>query len=117
MGVGVGGGVLFLLLFWGEVRRVFCVFLLWLFVGCCCLFVWGGYTEGRPGMSDASPPPAPFPSLSLSGTSGLSFDSPFLSPLLLFFLVFLVFLSCHFSANDPFSCLFPENSQIFYVNS
>ena len=38
------------------------------------------------------------------GISGLSFDSPFLSPLLLFFcLVLLLFLSCHFSANGPFS--------------
>ena len=40
----------------------------------------------------------------LSGISGLSFDSPFLSPFVLFFcLVLLLFLSCHFSANVPFS--------------
>ena len=44
--------------------------------------------EGRPGMSDVT---------LLSGISGLSFDSPFLSPLLFFFcLVLLLFLSCHF---------------------
>ena len=48
----------------------------------------------------------------LSGISGLSFDSPFLSPLFfLFFLFFLpwlllLFLSCHFSANGPFFWLF-----------
>ena len=35
----------------------------------------------------------------LSGISGLSFDSPFLSPLF-FFLPSL--LSCHLSANGPF---------------
>ena len=56
-------------------------------------------------------------SLGMSGISGLSFDSPFLSPLLFFCLVLLLFLSCHFSANGPFSWLFPpENSQIFFVN-
>ena len=50
--------------------------------------------EGSLGMSDVS---------FLSGISGLSFDSPFLSPLLFFCLVLLLFLSCHFSANGPFS--------------
>ena len=41
----------------------------------------------------------------LSGISGLSFDSPFLSPVFFVFfcLVLLLFLSCHFSANGPFS--------------
>ena len=50
--------------------------------------------KGKPGMSDITP---------LSGISGLSIDSPFLSHLLFFWLVLLVFLSCHFSANGPFS--------------
>ena len=45
--------------------------------------------KGGQGMSDVSP---------LSGISGLSFDSPFLSPLLFFCLVLLLFLSCRFSA-------------------
>ena len=40
--------------------------------------------EGRPGISDVSP---------LSGISGLSFDSTLLSPLWLFCLVLLLFLS------------------------
>ena len=50
---------------------------------------------------------------SLSGSSGLLFDSPFLSPLL--------WLSCSlclviFSANGPFPCLFfTEKSQTFFV--
>ena len=39
----------------------------------------------------------------LSGISGLSFDSPFLSPLVFFCLVPLLFLSCNFSVNGPFS--------------
>ena len=42
----------------------------------------------------------------LSGISGLSFDFPFLSPIAVFVsfcLVLLLFLSCHFSANGPFS--------------
>ena len=45
----------------------------------------------------------------LSGISGLSFDSHFLSSLslsFLFCLVLLLFLSGLFSANGPFSCLF-----------
>ena len=50
--------------------------------------------KGMLGMSDATLP---------SGISGLSFDSPFLSPLLFFCLFLLLFLSCHFSANGPFS--------------
>ena len=59
------------------------------------------FPKGRPGMSDVS---------LLSGISGLSFDSPFLSPLSLSLSlvlfpcpVLLLFLSCHFSANGPFS--------------
>ena len=61
--------------------------------------------EGRPGMSDV---------LLLSGISGLSFDSPFLSPLLFFFcLVLLLFLSCHFPANGPFSWLFSRKLKHF----
>ena len=49
--------------------------------------------EGRPGSSDVSPP--------LSGISGLSFDSIFLSALLLFCLVLLLILSspCLLSRN------------------
>ena len=54
-------------------------------------------------MSDVNP---------LSGISGLSFDSLVLSPLLLFCLVLLPFLSSHFSANGPFS-FFQEHSQTF----
>ena len=46
------------------------------------------------GMSDLSP---------LSGISGLLFHSPFLSPLSFFCLVLMLFWSCHFSANGPFS--------------
>ena len=49
----------------------------------------------------------------MSGILGLSFDSPFLSPLLFFCLVLLLFLSFSlgffglcFSANGPFSLLF-----------
>ena len=45
--------------------------------------------EGKPGMSDVS---------SLSGISGLSFDSTLLSPLSFFRLVLLLFLSYLFSA-------------------
>ena len=47
-----------------------------------------------PGMSDVS---------SLPGISGLSFDSPFSSPLSFFCLVLLLFLSSHFSSNGPLS--------------
>ena len=61
--------------------------------------------EGRPGMSDVSP------------LSGLSFDSTLPSPLLVFCLVLLLFLSYLF-----FSCplahspeLFAENSLVFFV--
>ena len=58
--------------------------------------------EGRPGMSDVSP---------LSGISGLSFDSTFLSPLLFFCLVLLLFLSYLFFCLLVHSPeLFPENS-------
>ena len=56
----------------------------------------------------------------LSGISGLSFDSPFLSPLFFSFFFFFFFFLClvllhslsgHFSANGPFSWLFyPEDS-------
>ena len=38
----------------------------------------------------------------MSGTSRLTFDSPFLSPLLFFCLVLLLFLSCHLSPKGPF---------------
>ena len=38
----------------------------------------------------------------MSGISGLSFDSPFLSPLLFFCLVLLLFLSCLFSHPSGF---------------
>ena len=41
--------------------------------------------------------------LFLSGLSGLSLDFPFLSPLLFFCLVPVLFLSCHSSASGPFS--------------
>ena len=51
----------------------------------------------------------------LSGISGLSFDSPFLSPLLFFCLVLLLFLSCHFSANGPFSLLFFHVVLVFAI--
>ena len=76
------------------------------------------HPERRPGMSDVH---------SLCGSSGLSFDSPFLSPLfflsffLFFFfcLVLLYFLSCHFSANGPFSWLFflSKNLSNIFVKS
>ena len=65
------------------------------------VFICGGgathtyYTpKGRPGMSDLS---------FLSGISGLSFDSPFLSPVLLFLLCPLALSVLSFSANGPFS--------------
>ena len=48
--------------------------------------------------------------LPLCGISGLSFDSPFLSPLLFFCLVSLLFLFGHFFVNGPFSCLFPQGT-------
>ena len=58
-------------------------------------------------MSDVSP---------LSGISGLSFDSTFLSPLLFFCLVLLPFLSYLFFCLLALSSkLFPENSSIFFV--
>ena len=51
----------------------------------------------------------------LSGISGLSFDSPFLSPLLFFFcLVLLLFLSCHFSANGPFCSFFLQKTLKYF---
>ena len=55
---------------------------------------------GGPGMSDVT---------HLFGISGLSFYSPFLSPVLLFDLVPLLFLSSHFSADGRFSWPFPQN--------
>ena len=64
--------------------------------------------EGKPGIFDVPPPPPP-----LSGISGLSLDSPFLSPLLFFCLVLLLSPSCHFSAHGPF---LSENSQIVFVD-
>ena len=63
--------------------------------------------EGKPGMSDVS---------SLSGISGLSFDSTLLSPLLFFWLVLLLFLSYPiFCVLARSSELLPENSLIFFV--
>ena len=52
----------------------------------------------------------------LSGISGLLFDSPFLSPLLFFCQVLLLFLSCHFSAYGLVSGFFSHKklSNIFY---
>ena len=63
--------------------------------------------EGRPGMSDVSP---------LSGISGLSFDSTFLSPLLFFYLVFLLFLSCLSAFCRPFSWLFSPQKYLQKVS-
>ena len=51
----------------------------------------------RPGVFDVS---------LLSGSSGLPLDSHFLSALS--FLCLLLFLSCRFSVNCPFFCLFPR---------
>ena len=51
----------------------------------------------------------------VSGISGLSFDSTLLSPLLLFCLVLLPFLSYIFCLLALSSNLFPENSSIFFV--
>ena len=66
-----------------------------------------GSPEGRPEMSDVSP---------LSGISGLSFDSILLSPLLLFCLVLLPFLSYLFFCLLVHSSeLSSENSSIFFV--
>ena len=61
----------------------------------------------------------------LSGILGLSFDSSFLSPLLFFCLVLLLFPSRHFSGNGPvswllFVCCFWfcfEKTQICFVKS
>ena len=53
---------------------------------------WCDTPEGRPGMSDVSP---------LSGISELLLDSILVSPLLLFCLLPLLFLSCLFSAYWP----------------
>ena len=47
----------------------------------------------------------------LSGISGLSFDSPFLSPPSLFYLVLLLSLPCHFSVRVHSPDLFLENFQ------
>ena len=61
--------------------------------------------EGRPGMSDVS---------LLSGISGLSFDSPFLSPLLFFSaLSFCSFCLVIFLLMVHSPDFFPENSNIF----
>ena len=84
-----------------------------------CMHEFGGYRtsspEGRPEMSDV---------YLLSGISGLSFESAFLSPLLiffnffLFFLVFLIFMFVIFLLMVLFFAFFglfssPENSNIF----
>ena len=71
---------------------------------CVCMHVCMP-PKGRLGMSDVT---------LLFGISGLSFDSPFLSPLFVFScLVLLLFLSSDFSANGPFSWLFFQKTQIF----
>ena len=62
--------------------------------------------EGRPVMSDVTPPP--------SGISGLSFDSTLLSLLLFSCLVLLFFLS-FFCLPVLSPELFPENSFSFFV--
>ena len=80
------------------------------------LFVFGS-PKGRPGLSDVP---------LLSGISGLSFDSPFLSPVFSFLggsfcvcvcvcLVLLLFLSCHVSANGPFYWLFSRKLKYFLL--
>ena len=58
-------------------------------------------------MSDVSP---------LSGISGLSFDSPLLSPLLFFCIVLLLFLSYlfFFLPVGPFSCTFSRKFFQFF---
>ena len=59
--------------------------------------------QGGQGRLVPPPPPPPHPR-SLSGILGLSFDSSFLSPLTFFCrLILLLFLSCHFCDNGPFS--------------
>ena len=65
--------------------------------------------EGRPGISDVSPPPP-------SGISGLSFDSTLLSPLLVFLAQFCYSfcLILFFLPADPFFWIFPENSSICF---
>ena len=52
-------------------------------------------------MSDVTP---------LSGISGLSLDSPYLSHVLFCYLFLLLCLSCPFSANSPFSRRFSTHS-------
>ena len=54
------------------------------------------------------------PSPPLSGISGLLFDSAFLSPLLFFCLVLLLFLSCHFSAYGLVSGFFFPQKTLKY---
>ena len=61
--------------------------------------------EGQLGMSDVTPP---------SGISGLSLDSPFLSPHLFYCLILLLFVSCHSSGNGAFSRIFPRKFSIFF---
>ena len=98
-------------LVWKCVYILFSLLLLF-FVLNVIVFICGGgathtyYTpKGRPGMSDLS---------FLSGISGLSFDSPFLSPVLLFLLCPLALSVLSFSANGPFSWLFSRKlSNIF----
>ena len=53
----------------------------------------------------------------LSRISGLSFHSPFPSPLLFFCTVLLLFLSCYFSAIGQFSWLSFQKTQTFFVKS
>ena len=50
----------------------------------------------------------------LSGISGLSFDSPFLSPLLFCCLVLLHLLACHFLLMVHSSDLFPKKALKYF---
>ena len=52
---------------------------------------------------------------SLSGISGLTFDSPFLSSLLFFCLALLLFVPCYFSADDLFTQLFSRKLKHFLL--
>ena len=51
----------------------------------------------------------------LSGISGLTFDSPFLSLLLFFCLALLLFVPCYFSADDLFTQLFSRKLKHFLL--
>ena len=79
---------------WGAGWVCVCVCFLQL---CDQVFPW--FFCGWPPKDVWYPPPT-------SWISGPSFKSPFLSPLLFFCLVLTLFLSCHFSADGPFSLPF-----------